>query len=85
MYEIAGLLALFLQILTFAIFFRSLATWFPIDQNGPVLQVLNALTDPVLGPLRRVVPAIGMIDLTPMVAIILLQVLAQALQRGAIV
>lgn len=83
MYEIAGLLALFLNILTFAIFFRSLASWFPIDQNGPVLQALNALTDPVLGPLRRVVPAIGMIDLTPMVAILLLQFIAQALTRGA--
>ena len=79
---IAGLLAQFLTILTFAIFFRSLASWFPIDRDGPVLRVLNAITEPVLDPLRRVVPAIGMIDLTPLVAILLLQVLAAALRRG---
>ena len=82
MYQIASLLALFLNILTFAIFFRSLASWFPIDRNGPVLQALDAITEPVLDPLRRVVPTIGMIDLTPMVAILLLQFVAQALSRG---
>ena len=81
--QIASLLALFLNILTFAIFFRSLASWFPIDRNGPVLQALDMITEPVLDPLRRVVPTIGMIDLTPMVAILLLQFVAQALSRGA--
>ena len=35
--------------------------------------VLKQMTEPVLGPLRRVVPPLGMFDLTPMVALILLQ------------
>lgn len=84
MYQIANLLALFLNIITFSIFFRALASSFPIDRDGPVLRALDAITEPVLEPLRRVVPTIGMIDITPMVAMILLQVIAQALARGAV-
>ncbi len=83
MNQIAGLLALFLNIITFSIFFRALASWFPIDRDGPILRALDAITEPVLEPLRRVVPTIGMIDITPMVAMILLQVISSALQRGA--
>lgn len=83
MNEIANLLALFLNVITFSIFFRALASWFPIDRDGPILRALDAITEPVLEPLRRVVPTIGMIDITPMVAMLLLQFIAQALARGA--
>ncbi len=83
MSEIAGLLALFLQFLAFAIFFRAIASWFPIDRDGPVLRALDAITEPVLDPLRRVIPSIGMIDISPMVAMILLQVMASFLRSGA--
>ena len=84
MNEIARILALFLDVLAFSIFFRALASWFPIDREGPVLRALDAITEPVLDPLRRVVPTIGMIDITPMVAMILLQVISRALTSGAV-
>ncbi len=45
--------------------------------DSPVVEsingVLKQMTEPVLAPLRRVVPPLGMFDLTPMVALILLQ------------
>jgi len=44
--------------------------------------VLDQITEPILSPLRRIVPRIGMIDITPLVAIILLQVLAQAVAQS---
>jgi YggT family protein len=44
--------------------------------------VLDQITEPILSPLRRIVPRIGMIDITPLVAIIILQVLAQAVSQG---
>jgi YggT family protein len=40
------------------------------------VQVLDAITEPILQPLRQIVPRIGMIDITPMVALIVLQVIA---------
>jgi YggT family protein len=44
--------------------------------------MLDQITEPILSPLRRVVPRIGMIDITPLVAIILLQFLGQALAQS---
>jgi YggT family protein len=38
---------------------------------------LDYITEPILAPLRRVIPRIGMIDITPMVAIIILIVIAR--------
>jgi YggT family protein len=44
--------------------------------------VLDQITEPILAPLRRVVPRLGMIDITPLVAIIILQVLAQVVAQS---
>ncbi|MDA1010420.1 MAG: YggT family protein [Chloroflexi bacterium] len=71
------------QMLAFAIFARAILTWFPIDKNGPIFQFLNAVTDPILDPLRKVIPPIGMIDITPMVAMLLLFFIASALLGAA--
>lgn len=73
---------MFVNVLIFAIFARSILTWFPIDRGGPVFQALDAITEPILQPLRRVVPLIGMLDITPMVAILLLYVLSTALGQS---
>ena len=62
----------FTQVLIFAIIIRSLISWFPIDRDGPVVRALDAVVDPIMVPLRRVIPPLGMIDLTPMAAILLL-------------
>jgi YggT family protein len=73
---------LFVQVLIFAIFARSILTWFPIDRGGPVFQALDAITEPILQPLRRIVPLIGMVDITPMVAIFLLYAISYALGQS---
>jgi YggT family protein len=73
----------FVQVLIFAIFARSLLSWFPIDKNGPVFQFLDAVTDPILMPLRKIVPNIGMLDITPMVAIFVLFAISRALESAA--
>ena len=55
---------------------RVVISWFIINSRNETLisvyQVLVQITDPVLVPLRRIVPSVGMIDITPMVAIIIL-------------
>ena len=83
MNELAAIVQLFIQVLIFAIFARSILTWFPIDRGGPVFQALDFITEPILQPLRRVVPMVGMVDLTPMVAIIVLIVISRALASGS--
>lgn len=70
-------IGLFAQIISIAIFVRALLSWFPAVHGSPLAVILNQITDPVLQPLRRVVPPIGMMDITPLVAIILLQVVSE--------
>ncbi len=72
-------LSILIQILIFAIFIRAIISWFPIDPRNSLVRVLDDITEPVLAPLRRVLPRLGMIDLTPMVAIIVLLIIQQGL------
>lgn len=71
-----------IQALIYAIFARSILTWFPIDRSGPIVGALNAITEPLLDPLRRIVPRIGMVDITPMIAIFLLLGISMALANA---
>jgi YggT family protein len=67
----------FIQILTWAIIARALMSWVPIDQNSPLVQVLHRVTEPIIDPIRRVMPQGGMIDLSPLMAILVLIVMSQ--------
>lgn len=75
----AGFLGSFLNILFYAlyiaIFGRIIMSF--IDQTGQmrITQILYEITEPVLGPLRRIIPTIGMFDFSPMIALLLLQFL----------
>jgi len=67
-------------ILQFAIIIRALMSWFNPSPDNPVARIVYEITEPVLGPLRRIVPRIGMIDITPIVAILLMQVIESVLE-----
>jgi len=70
------------QVLIFAILIRALISWFPIAPTSPIIRLLDDITEPILAPLRRVVPRLGMMDITPIVAMIGLQLLRQILVQG---
>ena len=74
-------LALLLQILLMAIFVRVLLTWLPIDQSNPIVRVLFDVTEPVLAPFRRIIPRIGMFDLSPIAAMLIIQFILQNLPQ----
>ena len=86
---ILGLLDRVLLLFIFAIVGRAILS-FVIPMLGerphPVLITINNLlaqvTEPMVGPLRRVLPTIGMLDLSPMVAIIVLAFIRNLLSRG---
>jgi YggT family protein len=66
-----------IQMLTWSIIARALLSWFPIDQGSAIYQVLYRVTEPIIDPFRRVMPNMGMIDLSPLAAIITLIVMGQ--------
>jgi YggT family protein len=76
------LVAFLVQGMAFMIFVRAILSWFPIDPSGPIVRGVFSVTEPVLEPLRSVIPRIGMIDITPMVAMILLFAIASVLRQA---
>jgi YggT family protein len=62
-------------VLTYAILARALMSWFPVSPGSPIVRLLDDITEPILSPLRRIVPKLGMMDITPIVAMIGLQLL----------
>jgi YggT family protein len=60
---------------------RLIMSWFPVQPGTTMAQItsiLYDLTEPVLGPMRRIIPPLGMIDISPIVVFIGLQILASA-------
>jgi YggT family protein len=77
------------QVLVIAIILRSIFMWFvKPGQENALLRILVDVTEPMLRPLRRVMPSMGMLDLSPFVAILLIQyvitpIVLMVLERAA--
>jgi YggT family protein len=57
---------------------RAVLSWFPYSSNSPlngVRRVIFTLTEPVLAPFRRIIPPVGMFDLSFLVAFIVVQLI----------
>lgn len=70
----ADVLRTIIWIYIFALIIQAVLSWVGNSYDNPVASLLNSLTRPLLQPLRRFVPTIGMVDLSPLVAILLLQI-----------
>ncbi len=73
-----------IQVLLLAILAHALLSWLIVAgvRNDVVVrlyQSIGAVLDPIYRPLRRVIPMAGMLDLTPLVAIIVLIILQRAI------
>lgn len=79
----SGFLILFINLLIQALFYailgRVILSWIDPQVNWGITRVLYDMTEPVLGPIRNVLPSFGMIDFSPLVALLLLQLVGQAL------
>ena len=69
-----GLARLAVSGLTGLVIVYAVLSWFP--SQSPLLDVIARLCEPLLRPFRRIVPLVGGIDLSPLVLLVLLQVLA---------
>jgi YggT family protein len=61
---------------------RAITSFFPVTPGtafAQIVDVLYKLTEPVLGPLRRVIPPLGMFDLSFLVVVIAIQVFASVI------
>ncbi len=73
-----------ISLYTLVIFVRIILSWFPVSPGGAfgqVNRVLYQVTEPVLGPARRIIPSLGPIDISPIVVVVALS-FVQSMLRG---
>jgi YggT family protein len=66
-------------LLMLVILVTSLLSWIQPDPRNPIVRVLHAITDPVLHPIRVLLPSLGGMDFSPLVAILILSMLQKLL------
>jgi YggT family protein len=68
------------QILILLIIISVILSYF-MDPYHPIRRTLDRIVQPMLAPIRRVVPLVGMIDLSPLILILLIQLIGNLLIR----
>ncbi|MDA0677430.1 MAG: YggT family protein [Chloroflexi bacterium] len=74
--------AFLLQAVAWMLIARALVSWFPDLRRYQVVQLLFDLTDPIIEPLRKIIPPVGMLDLSVMIAVFSLFILSQLLMAS---
>lgn len=69
-----------ITILLVLIIARIVFSWLPFLRDGRLMWTLYKLTEPIMGPFRKIVPPLGMFDLSPILLILLLQFAQNAIQ-----
>ncbi len=67
------LLSLIINVFVFAVFARAILSWFDPGNYNPASSLLQSLTEPLLSVCRKVIPDLGGIDLSPLAALVALQ------------
>ncbi len=70
------------SVVIFALLVRVIASWFGMGRHHRVLRIAYTLTDWIVEPLRRVVPPVGMFDVSPLVAWLVLIMIRWVVMRG---
>lgn len=69
------------DILIFLIFLRVVLSWFQHGASG-LNNFLHQTTEPILKPIRRLLPGMGMLDISPMVAIFAIEILRSIINNS---
>jgi len=67
------LVSLIINVFVFAVFARAILSWFDSGNYNSASSILQTLTEPLLGMCRKIIPDLGGIDLSPLVALVILQ------------
>ena len=75
-----GIIGILCDVLTVVILLRVIVSWYSSRQTNILFSILCRITEPILAPLRRIIPRVGPLDFSPLVAVILLQVIRDLLR-----
>jgi YggT family protein len=84
MSDLASFVNLVVTVLSFAIIGRALLSWFDPGMQTPVGRFLRDITEPIIAPIRQVMPTIGMFDISPIVALLLLRLIGTLINNALV-
>ncbi len=76
---IFNILSFLLLVMQFAIIGRALFSWFDPTGRTPIGAILIKITDPIIVPIRRLLPSAGFMDFSPLVALLIIFLLQKLL------
>lgn len=82
-WAVLGLVGLLINIYFFALLAMIILSWVAAGSGHPAIYLLHQITEPVMAPFRKILPAMGGLDLSPILVFILINVLQIALRHMA--
>lgn len=76
-FALLKVLVMFITFYTFSILILAVMSWFGAAVHSPAASLLYTITDPLMRPVRSRLPSIGGLDLSPLIVIVLLQVVSR--------
>lgn len=84
MSDLADFINLIVTVFSFAIIGRALLSWFDPGMQTPVGRFLRDITEPIIAPIRQVMPRFGMFDISPIVALLLLRLIGTLINNALV-
>ncbi|MFZ3154924.1 YggT family protein [Pseudomonas sp.] len=81
-WSIIGVTALFLKVFFFALIISVILSWVAQGSHNPTAMLINQICEPLLAPIRRILPSMGGLDLSPIVAFLLLNLIDMLVIRN---
>ena len=75
--SLVGLVQLLFDLYIIVLLARVLLSWVQVDPRNPIVNLIHQLTEPLLAPIRRMLPQSGSVDFSPMVAFIVVLIAEQ--------
>ena len=75
--SIIGLVQLLFDLYLIVLLARVLLSWVQVDPRNPIVNLIHQLTEPLLAPIRRMLPQSGGIDFSPLVAFVVVLIAEQ--------
>ena len=76
---IGSIIGLLIELYSFVILARVLMSWVNVDPYSPLARVIYDLTEPVLAPVRNLLPPAAGLDFSPIIVLVLLQIVGSML------
>lgn len=78
-WAVLKLIVMVCNLYTFTIIIQAVMSWFSPNHHSPATAILHSINEPLLRPVRGILPALGGIDISPVLVIIALQVVSRLL------